>query len=705
VNAIVFTYSSPRFRWPRWLLDSLEAERGRLVPWLAVFAIAGDLLYFALPREPPVYAGVVMVAGMAVLLGLLRPLPSAHAAAAALLLAAFGFASAQLATHRAPPVALLPRTAVIVTATVSAVEQFPGGRRLTLAAPHLGDGPALPRTLHVRLRETDSTPAEAGDTIRVRTLLRPPAAPAYPGAWDLQRDAFFAGLGGAGVALGPAERVGQGVQPEAATLLRRVREEIAGRFIAGLPGPEGAVAAVLFTGLGAALPAADRAAFRDSGLAHLLAVAGLHIGIVMGLVAGGVRFLLACWERTALRWPCKQVAVLSALGAGAVYVLMTGMHLPVLRAFAMASLAATGIALGRRALSMRALALAAIVLIGVAPSEVLGVSFQMSFAAVLALIAGYEAMRPALARLRQRAVLHHAATLVLTSLLAGAASAPFGAYHFGRVQAYFILANLLAVPLTAAVAMPAGLLALALMPLGLEQVALWPMGWGIAAILFVARTFASLPAAIFAVPHMPGWGLVVTGLGMAWLGLWRSRLRLGGVPVIVAGLLSGLVSPPADILVASEARLIALRDPAYLQSRPGAQRFVLEAWEQYWAESLATPFPEGGTAPPVSCTEAGCRVERDGAAVLLAREDKPAACTGVAAVISAEPAAHVCPGLPRVDRFSVWQDGAYAVWLRGGAATLLSDRGWRGDRPWVPPPPPPARPRTTLPLAALDTAD
>ena len=378
------------------------------------------------------------------------------------------------------------------------------------------------------------------------------------------------------------------------------------------------------------------------------------------------------------------------------------MHVPVLRSFAMAVLVTLGIAAGRRAISMRGLALAALALMAAAPQEVLGVSFQMSFAAVLALIAGYEALRPSLSRIRRRPVLRHAATLVLTSLLAGAASAPFGAYHFGRVQAYFILANLVAVPLTATVVMPAGLLALLLMPLGLEQVALWPMGWGLDAVLFVARTVSGLPAAVFLVPHMPAWGLAVTALGLAWLGLWRSGLRLAGAPVVLAGLLSGLASPPADLLVAPDARLIALRAPAYLQSRPGAPRFVLDAWEQYWAEGLAAPFPENGPPGAVQCTPAGCRVERGGATVLLARSDKPADCTGVALVVSAEPARSACPALPRVDRFTVWRDGAHAVWLQGGVATVVSDRTYRGDRPWVAPSPGAARARTTLPLALTD---
>ena len=193
---------------------------------------------------------------------------------------------------------------------------------------------------------------------------------------------------------------------------------------------------------------------------------------------------------------------------------LTGMHVPIVRSFAMACLFTLAVLAGRRAISLRGLALAAMVLMLIEPQEVPGVSFQMSFSAVLALISGYEALRPALRTLHgsggwQRRFASHLAALALTSALAGTASAPFGAYHFGRIQIYFVIANMVAVPLTALWVMPAGLIALLLMPFGLDWLAYVPMGWGAEAILWVARTTAAWPAATLDVPHMPPWGLAV----------------------------------------------------------------------------------------------------------------------------------------------------------------------------------------------------
>ncbi len=689
-----------------WLHAWAAAERGRFMPWLPVCMGAGVLDYFARTSEPAWWAGPGLLAAGLAVCGLAWRASLARAVAMALLAGAVGFASAQFATWRALPIPALQRTAVVLTGTVRRVEMLPEGRRVTLAGAQWNDAPPLARTVRVRLRATDPVVVAAGDTMRVRSLLRPPAPPAYPGGWDLQREAFFSGLAASGMALGPAERLAEAPPDGPASWLQGVRDAVADRVMAGLPGTPGAIAATLLTGVSSAIPPADRAAFVGSGLAHLLAVAGLHIGIVMGLVMGGTRLVLARSERAALFWPCKQIAAGTALAAGAGYLLLTGAHVPILRSFAMAALVTLGIALGRRAISLRGLALAAMVILLVAPQEVVGVSFQMSFAAVLALIAGYEALRPALMRLHGdgwwRRVLRHGAALVLTSLLAGVASAPFAAYHFGQVQAYFILANLVAVPLTAIWIMPAGLTALALMPFGLEALALTPMGWGIDAVLWIARTVSALPAATMDVPHSPGWGLAVLSLGLAWLGLWRSRWRLAGIGAIAGGLCAGLVSPPAALLVSADARLIGLNG-VYLQTRPGAAPFVLDAWRHYWAGALGLPFPESGEPGPVRCDTDGCRIQQGGATILLARSLKPMACEEASLVVSADPAPAVCPSLPRIDRFTVWRDGANAVWMEGGEVRVVSDREVRGDRPWVPPVPTPGRGRVKLPLAAAET--
>jgi competence protein ComEC len=655
----------------------LGAEQGRFVLFLPVFMGAGVLLYFGRASEPPLVPACIMCAGCFVGASLAR-----HALPRALLLcagfAAAGFASAAIATWRAPPWAKLPRTATMVSGTVAAVDMLPDGRRVTLTAPSFDGGAALPRQVRIRLRDSDAQPVRTGDTLQVRALLQPPPAPAYPGGWDLQRDAFFAGMAGYGFAIGDSVRV----HAAPAGRWQAWREAVASRIMKALPGARGAIAATLLTGLATAIPASDRQAFQDAGLAHLLAVAGLHIGIVTGLFFALVRTGLAVCEYTALHWPTKRMAAVAALAAGAGYMALTGAHVPILRSFAMASLVTLAVLTGRRALSMRALALAAVALMSLAPQSVVGVSFQMSFAAVLALVAGYEAARPVLAAWRNgawwRSFLTYACTLAFTSFLAGTACLPFAAYHFGKATLYYVPANMLAVPLTAFWVMPCCMLGLLLMPFGWERAGLVPAGWGIDGLLRIAHGVAAWPGAMVAVAQPPGWGLCLVGLGMAWVGLFVSRLRVAGLVPLLAGLMSPLLVRAPDILVGPDAAYVAVRSGGAVLVELGkrAGLFAQEAPERVWGKPGA-PFPAA------DCDAGGCLVSIRGRSVVLVRDASRGACAGAAIVVSTGRLGTGCAAGRVIDGPTARVSGAVALFVHADGTAEVTDREWRGQRLWV----------------------
>ncbi len=722
----------------------------------------GVLSYYGPRVEPPPWIGAKFaVAGFAAALALPRwPAPRAIAFCAGF--AALGFASAQYATARLPPLEPdLPSRASLASGIVRSVEVLSYARRITLgdvdlteaprppprgraralattpiagdatpriasdatphiasdATPHIAGDAAPPRRLtrevRIRLMTGDNAAVETGDTIRVRAMAREPLPPALPGGWDTQRDAFFAGLGASGYALDPVEIIARGTPDRFAARIQGLRETIAARVAAAVPGAPGAVAVTLLTGASRGIPEADHDAFRASGLAHLLAVAGLHIGIVMAFALGFARTMLAMSETASLFWPAKKLAYVFALCVGGGYMLLTGAHVPIVRSFTMACLLTLAILAGRQPISVRGLGIAGIALMLVSPYEVPGVSFQMSFSAVLALISGYETLRPWLRRLYgktlPRRLLSYLAALALTSTLAGTATLPYGAYHFGHVQIYYILSNMVAVPLAALWVMPAGMIALLLMPLHLERLALVPMGWGTALIIAVARFTAALPDATVPVAHMPRWGLEVLSLGIAWLGLWRSSLRLFGIAAIALGIASPLFDRPPDILLSADAGLIGFRTDrgVFIQQTRSGSNFTRDAWFTRWDVTAAAPLPTESSGA-FTCERDTClfRPRPSAMAALLVRgPSKPSTCEGVAVVVSAEPARSVCawPSPRPVDRFTVWKEGAAAIWLEPRGARVVTDREDRGDRPWVPPPPKPRpRPVPNLPLAPLD---
>ncbi|WP_231867392.1 ComEC/Rec2 family competence protein [Acetobacter malorum] len=482
------------------------------------------------------------------------------------------------------------------------------------------------------------------------------------------------------------------------------------------------MASTVLTGEGASVPRDVREDFAASGLAHLLAVAGLHLGIVLGVLMAVFRIGFAAWMWAALRWPCKELSALLALLGGAAYVALTGLHLPATRSLMMAAVVVLGLVAGRRAVSMRGLALAATVLLLVMPQEVLGVAFQMSFAAVMALIAGYEVARPHLARFREegrgfrRWLTLHLVTLTLTSLLAGLATLPVVMAHFGEVQPFFILANLIAVPLMAVWIMPLGLLALMLMPLHLDAVPLHLMGWGIQLVLHLAHSIAHWPAARMLVPHMPGWGLAAVLLGLCWLCLWRPVWRLAGVVPVLAGVLSPFLVAQPDLFISPDGGLMAVRDGhALLVGGQSRDAFLLRA---AWQQALALPpqpFPAEGEETPdgaLACGQDGvpdvCLLSLNGRSVLLRVRDQSdgeallpdSLCAGMDLAISAAPLRQSCPGVRKLDRFTAWRGGAQAIFLRPDGVRVVSDREVRGARPWVMKPGGHGMP--TLPLAPED---
>jgi competence protein ComEC len=661
------------------------AYAGRIVLFLPVAMMAGVLCYFNLREEPPAWLApvAIMLAGGG--LAFFWRMPVARRLAALVLFASLGFGRAQWQAMLMPPPIVVPHGVVTVTGRVSSIDLLATGRRVRILAPQLGGGPALSRAVRVKLRRGDDVRLAAGDDVRVRAFLFAPSRPAYPGGWSFGRDQFFSGLGAVGFAVGKLD-VTRVAAPRWGGALRRVRETIAARVLGAMPPTTGPIAATLLTGFEESTPARERQDFITAGLAHILAVAGLHIGIVMGALFALARFCAGWSEFLLLRVPAKVVASAVAFAGGVVYAALTGFHVPIERSLAMAALVLVGIVVGRRALSLRGLAVAAFVLMLIEPQAVPGPSFQMSFSAVLALIAGYEAVgrRFDIGKAGWRGWLgRHVAALAFTSLLAGGASMPFAAYQFQQVQPYYILANLIAVPLTALVVLPAGMVALVLMPLHIEVLALAPMGWGIAAMLAVARCVGQLPHALIVIGPSPGWPVALLGLGMAFLGLLRGRVRLAGVLPTVIGLAGMMLGHAPDVLVSPTASLVAVRDGPVVRvletRRP--DRFTLAQWRPVFAHERVVVARAADV-----CAGGRCRFDHGRVLYLADTTAAQGGCGEARVVISPEPLHGACRARGRyvIDRFSVWRDGAIALRFESGRVRLTTDRWVQGARPWVP---------------------
>ncbi len=524
-------------------------------------------------------------------------------------------------------------------------------------------------------------------------MLSPPPGPSAPGAFDFQRQSFFARLGATGFGLGPAAVLARRPR-ELDIVLAGLRSRIETVVHRAVPAPQAAVIVALLTGERAAIPPPVLAAIRNAGLAHLLAISGLHIGLVAAFLFTALRTVLCLVPALALRRPIKKWAAVAALiGAGG-YAVVAGATIPSQRAFIMVAVVFLGVVFDRQAISMRLVAVAATAVLLAQPESLLGASFQLSFAAVVALIAAYDFVQHRrlhdfgdglLAR-----GLTYLAFVALTTVVATIATAPFAVFHFQRLAVFGLPANLVSVPLMAMWIMPLGVAALLAMPLGLATPFLVAMGWGVGAVIAVAEEVAGWPGAIAVEPAMPLAGLAVLSFGGLWLCLWRGRWRHAGGMLIVVGWAGLAVARPPDILVDGRGRMIGVRTPdgGLAMSQTRGARFEQASWLRLSGLHDATPWSQatGGGNNFIRCDGSGCIVEiRDRTVALMLRADAAADdCRMADILISLVPVRGACPS-PSVivDRFDLWRNGAHAVWLDAGGVRVRSVNGLRGDRPWV----------------------
>jgi competence protein ComEC len=676
--------------------EALLAERVRWALWLPVGLGAGVGLYFLLPTEPPLWIGLcAAVAGLAATAGLHGRLLGI--AAAAFLALTLGFALAEIRT-RAVTAPMLDRSIgpAPVEGRVIELEHREGSVRLTLdrlSIPRLASQ-RTPERARITLRGARPD-IPIGARVRVSAILRPPSEPAAPRAFDFQRQAFFDRLGATGFATGRISvlRIDppNGWLDAVRVWKADVRRSITERLMAALPGGAGAIAASLITGEQGPIPAADMQAIRDSGLAHLLSISGLHMSLVVGLVFFVIRGGLALVAPLALRWPTKKIAAVIALIVGFLYLHLSGATPPTQRSFVMVSIVLLAVLIDRQAISMRTVAWAAAAVLVFAPESLVGASFQMSFAAVVALIAVFESTSERLAAMRAdsgviRRALLHVAGMSLASIVATLATAPFTVFHFNRLPMFGLLANLLAIPIAEIWVMPWGMLALLLMPFGAETWATTPMGWGIEAIIWIARWTAGLPGSVLVLPEVPLAALIAMVLGGLWLCLWQGRIRWLGTAGIVAGLLVAVAARPPDFLISADGKLIGARgedgDMALSRRRAG---FVPDTWLRRQGQESGADWAALWRCGSTGCSRAYGPVE---VALVRTPEERRIACAREGIVVIATIPAQFCRS-PRlvIDLLDLRADGAHALRFIGNEVLVETVRGTRGARPWVAPAP------------------
>ena len=699
---------------PPWLLDlfaahtarlrrwaAAESGPGRLILWCPVAFGLGVALYFTADREPALWAGGGATATAAMLAFLLRARSAAFSASVLAAAVAAGFTGATWKSIQvAHPVLERPLFDAQVAGWVAVREERERTDRIVVLV-HTMEARRLETPLErVRVSVRKGTAPPVGSFVSFKARLSPPMSPLRPGGYDFARDLYFQQIAATGFVLGKVVRK-ESPAPLSWALRFKVyvagiRDAIDARIRSALPGDAGAIASALITGKRDAISTPVNEAMYISSLAHVLSISGYHMAVVAGVVFFLVRGLLALSATLTLRYPIKKWAALAALAAASAYLILSGAEIATQRAYVMTAIVLVGVLVDRPALTLRTLAIAALALLALSPQSVVHPSFQMSFAATLALIAAYERGLPwmsagANTSFGARLALwggREVVALLLASVVAGAATTLFAAYHFHRLAPYGAIANLLAMPVISAWVMPTGLLALCAIPFGFDAFMWRLMGEGINWMIAVALWVSALPGAVGRVAAFGVGPLLIATAGLIVLCLLRTPLRWSGAALVALAIVNAARTPMPDIYVAPGAEAVAVRTVGGKLAilKVGSDRFAIRQWLAANGDARSpgdTNLQQGFT-----CDEAACLARLpDGAliSIVLMPEAFEEDCARAALIVSRRTAPPDCRART-IDRNAWRQEGALALTRtpEGFVTDVARPRGY--ERPWAPTP-------------------
>lgn len=685
-------YAAERF------LGDAGFDRG---PWLAAVFAGGIASWFVL--ETPAHWICAIAAGLLLaLVGLALwkgredrvRLVSALAACGLAYAAGTGLIWARSELVGAPALER-PLSAEIQGRVLQRIEQPADERvRLVLAIRHPETGQAARIRVNVPLDE-DREGLREGALIRVQARLMPPASPMLPGGYDFARAAWFAGLIATGSAQGEIELLepASGEGGWIAHLQRRLSAHVRGN----LGGSSGTIAAAFASGDRGAITQADEEAMRDAGLTHLLSISGLHVSAVIAATYVLAIKLLALWPWLTLRVRLPVLAAGIAALAGIGYTLLTGAQVPTVRSCVGALLVLIALALGRDALSLRMVAVAAVVVLLLWPESLVGPSFQMSFSAVIAIVALHNAeWVKRLLKIREESrivwLARRALMLLVTGLVIEIALMPIVLFHFHRAGVYGALANVVAIPLVTFISMPLIALALVLDVVGAGAPVWWLAGQSLDLLLGIAHFTSSQPGAVKLVPHMGIGTLALFVAGGLWLALWRGKARLLGlVPAAIATVLL-LLTPVPDVLISGDGRHVGItgEDDRLLLLRDTSSDYALDNLTQLaGVEGEQVPLSQW---PGAQCSRDFCTItlHRGGRdwSLLLSRSREiieeralAAACERSDIVVADRWLPRSCePRWLRADMRMLSQSGGLAVDLANARVRSVADG--QGEHGW-----------------------
>jgi len=569
--------------------SALFAEYEKWFIWLVVAFGTGVIVNFSLKFEPNLtYCLAASTAALIIALYTkLKSNPYAYATYFLLFIIA-GFSSASLRIYMVDAPKITEQTPpLLLSGDVENIDNSKGFARVVLNNLRIDDLPPeqLPKKIRLNIRTKIKGELAPNARVLLTAKLYPPPNPNVVGGFNYAKWLYFRQIGATGHAMSRVKVLRTAPdQTHIATMRHNIKQNILGQ----LSPNHGAIANAMLTADKSFIDKNLYNNLRISGVAHLLAISGLHISLVAGFIFFVMRFGLSLVPALANHVNTKKLAAVTSILASFAYLLIAGFPVSATRAFIMIGLILLAILTDRAAQPLRSVAIAALFILITKPEAIMEPSMQMSFSAVIALLAVYDFAskyfiriqkleEPLWQKLLKNIVIIYPLSIALTTIVAGGATSIFAMYNFNSYAPYGLIANLVSVPLASFIIMPAGVMVLITMLFGGEQVFLNIMGWGISHIIDISQYVAGLEGAKQLVPQMSHIFLCIFAFGFLWLCLWRSKIRLVGIPILIAGYTWLWSNPQPHLIVSAKGNYVKLVEGKYYFNSYKNRRFVQDA--------------------------------------------------------------------------------------------------------------------------------
>ena len=662
---------------------NLAAPSASAADWAVVLFALGIMLFFALPGEPSLSLLIALLATTAALAW--RTVGNAQFTAILAFCILCGAGRAAWHTEAADHTILPDRGRYhTVTGWVEDVERGGKGLRAIIRVDTISNVADPPPRVRVN---TGEVAPRAGQGVTFRARLYAPPPPATPGGYNSARAAYYRGIGAYG-------RVVSDVEPadiatpwpdRPARWLATQRHRLATRVRDHAPPETAGLQAALITGVRHGIPPEQVEALRDAGLAHMIAISGLHMAVFAGYAYSALCWLFSHLPAARARDMRKPAAAL-AFAVAAAYLAISGASVSTQRAFVMIGVMLLAVILDRQPFSLRSVSLAALITLALHPEAILSAGFHMSFAAVAALVVVYgwwNARRERFPEGPIRKAWTGFTSMAATSVIAGLATSGFAILHFGRLARYGLAGNLAAMPVFTVLTMPAAMVALLLMPLGLEAAPLWVMGKSLAFILWVAHGVSSWPGAVAYLPGAHPAALVIFAVGLTLLLLGRHRVRLAGVACLAAVPMTAFHTPAAEMRVSDRGVVTLVQEGRAYTTNPRADAFG----RRIWLEGMGLPTDTAPLADIAACDGLGCDLTLGATqvAIISSPAEARTACTTADLVIltdrAAVPPTRRACAATLIDADSLRISGAVSVRLQPSPRIVPARKRRHWDRP------------------------